>query len=146
MDTGLQKRLGALAEMERESLLVEWSRYFKTPPRSTRREYLMAEISYYLQVKAHGGLGATVKNKLERMAFGGQERHQGKFSMQPGGRLVREWNGRQHIVIIHKDEYEYEGERYRSLSKIAAAITGAHWSGPLFFGLKKQKGSHEKAA
>ena len=32
--------------------------------------------------------------------------------------------------------FEYEGERYRSLSVIAKRITG-HWSGPRFFGLTK---------
>ncbi len=146
MDTGLQKRLTALAEMDREALLAEWPRHFKTPPRNTRRDYLLAEISYHLQVRALGGISTTVKNKLERMAFGGQSQHQGKFTMQQGSRLVREWNGRTHTVIVHADGYEYEGARYRSLSKVATAITGAHWSGPLFFGIKKQKGSHEKAA
>jgi hypothetical protein len=146
MDTGLHKQLTALAAMDREALLVEWPRHCKTPPRSTRRDYLLAEISYHLQARVLGGISTTVKNKLERMAFGGQSQHQGKFTMQQGSRLVREWNGRAHTVIVHADGYEYEGARYRSLSKVATAITGAHWSGPLFFGLKKQKGAHEKAA
>lgn len=146
MESGLQKRLTALAAMDRDALLAEWTHHFKTPPRNTRRDYLLAELSYHLQVRARGGISTTVKNKLERMAFGGQSQHQGKFTMQPGSLLVREWNGRAHTVIVHADGYEYEGARYRSLSKVATVITGAHWSGPLFFGIKKQKGSHEKAA
>ncbi len=146
MESGIQKRLTALAAIEREALLAEWSRHFKAPPRNTRRDYLLAEISYHLQARSLGGISTTVKNKLERMAFGGQSQHQGKFTMQPGSRLVREWNGRAHTVIVHADWYEYEGARYRSLSKVATAITGAHWSGPLFFGIKKQKRSHEKAS
>jgi hypothetical protein len=32
---------------------------------------------------------------------------------------------------------EYAGKTYSSLSKIAQTITGAHWSGPLFFGLNR---------
>ena len=145
MKHNIARQLKHLMAMDREALLAEWSRHFKTPPRSTRRDYLLAEISYHLQVCVLGGISTTVKNKLERMAFGGQSQHQGKFTMQQGSRLVREWNGRAHTVIVHADGYEYEGARYRSLSKVATAITGAHWSGPLFFGLKKQKGSHEKA-
>ncbi len=146
MEPGMQKRLTALAAMDRDALLAEWSRHFKTPPRNTRRDYMLAELSYHLQARALGGISTTIKNKLERMAFGGQSQHQGKFTMQPGSRLVREWNAQTHTVIVHADGYEYEGARYRSLSKVATAITGAHWSGPLFFGIKKQKGSHEKAA
>jgi Protein of unknown function (DUF2924) len=30
----------------------------------------------------------------------------------------------------------YQGQRYKSLSEVARAITGSRWSGPLFFGLK----------
>lgn len=146
MDYQLKERLTAVAAMDREALLTEWPRHFKTPPRNTRQDYLLAEISYHLQARTLGGVSTTVKNKLERMAFGGQLQHHGKVSMQPGSRLVRDWNGRSHTVIVHADGYEYEGARYRSLSKVATAITGAHWSGPLFFGIKKQKGANEKAA
>ena len=32
----------------------------------------------------------------------------------------------------------YEGQHYRSLTVIAERITGAHWSGPRFFGLTKR--------
>ncbi len=43
-----------------------------------------------------------------------------------------------HTVIVLDDGFEYQGERYRSLSAIARRITGSHWSGPTFFGLKRQ--------
>jgi Protein of unknown function (DUF2924) len=52
-----------------------------------------------------------------------------------GARLVREWGGRTHTVTITEDGFEYAGENYPSLTKIAQKITGAHWSGPRFFGL-----------
>ena len=53
----------------------------------------------------------------------------------PGVRLLRDWNGRTHVVDVTEAGYLYEGETYRSLSAIARKITGAHWSGPRFFGL-----------
>jgi len=37
------------------------------------------------------------------------------------------------------DGFEFEGRLYRSLTQIAREITGAHWSGPRFFGLKDRK-------
>lgn len=53
----------------------------------------------------------------------------------PGTRLLREWNGRQHFVDVVDDGFLFDGKAYRSLSAIARRITGAHWSGPRFFGL-----------
>jgi Protein of unknown function (DUF2924) len=59
------------------------------------------------------------------------------LNLKPGARLVREWGGRTHTVTITEDGFEYAGENYPSLTKIAQKITGAHWSGPRFFGLLK---------
>jgi hypothetical protein len=42
------------------------------------------------------------------------------------------------MVLVYKDGFEHEGQRYRSLTVIAERITGAHWSGPRFFGLTKR--------
>ncbi|MEM6422200.1 MAG: DUF2924 domain-containing protein, partial [Pseudomonadota bacterium] len=58
--------------------------------------------------------------------------------LKPGGRLVREWNGVSHVVDVTADGLIWRGERYRSLSAIALAITGARWSGPRFFGLRSR--------
>jgi hypothetical protein len=57
--------------------------------------------------------------------------------VKPGTRLVREWNGQTHTVLVHADGVEWRGKRYRSLSIVAREITGAHWSGPRFFGLTR---------
>jgi hypothetical protein len=49
----------------------------------------------------------------------------------------RQWRGHTHAVLVRDNGFEYEGQPYRSLSVIAKRITGAHWSGPRFFGLIK---------
>jgi hypothetical protein len=65
----------------------------------------------------------------------------------PSGGAYRAWPKRQTkalwpsiavSVLVQKDGFEHEGQRYRSLTVIAERITGAHWSGPRFFGLTKQ--------
>ncbi|WP_439604254.1 DUF2924 domain-containing protein [Shinella sp.] len=58
-----------------------------------------------------------------------------RSALSPGTRLLREWNGRQHNVEVAEDGYILDGKTYRSLSAVARRITGAHWSGPRFFGL-----------
>jgi hypothetical protein len=56
-------------------------------------------------------------------------------SLRPGARLVREWHGDVHEIVVLEDGFQWRGERWRSLTAIAHAITGAHWSGPRFFGV-----------
>jgi hypothetical protein len=57
---------------------------------------------------------------------------------RPGSRLVREWHGRVYHVDVIEEGYVFEGKTYQSLSVIARLITGAHWSGPRFFGLGRR--------
>ena len=68
----------------------------------------------------------------------------GARSFDPGGvlktgaSLVRRWRGHTHTVLVGEDGFEYDGQRYRSLTVIAERITGAHWSGPRFFGVNQR--------
>lgn len=55
--------------------------------------------------------------------------------LQPGARLLRDWNGKTHVVDVIEGGYVFEAKVYPSLTAIAGKITGAHWSGPRFFGL-----------
>ena len=58
-------------------------------------------------------------------------------NMTQGTRLVKEWKGKIYTVTITVDgRYEYDGEIYRSLSAVADKITGTHWNGKKFFGVK----------
>ena len=57
------------------------------------------------------------------------------LALRPGTRLVREWQGKSHSVEVRADGFGWNGEVYRSLSAVASAITGAHWSGMRFFRL-----------
>jgi hypothetical protein len=59
--------------------------------------------------------------------------------------LVRERHGVTHTALIHADGIEWRGQRYRSLTIVARKITGARWSGPRFFGLRRQLDSHSRA-
>ncbi len=56
----------------------------------------------------------------------------------PGSSLIREWHGTRHEVAVVDDGFLYQGERFRSLSKVAQRITGTKWNGPVFFGLKRK--------
>ncbi len=52
-----------------------------------------------------------------------------------GTTLTRQWKGREHRVEVLMKGFEYKGDRYGSLSKIANMITRGGWNGYVFFGL-----------
>ena len=56
----------------------------------------------------------------------------------PGTTMHKEYKGQSHVVLVLKDNFEYKQRRYKSLSAIAKKITGSHWNGYEFFGLKRQ--------
>jgi hypothetical protein len=94
-----------------------------------------------MQERAHGGLAPAIRRRLR--AFAEEIEANGAAALasvpllKPGTRLLREWGGKTHTVIVLDDGFEYEGERYPSLTQIARRITDAHWSGPRFFGLRR---------
>ena len=137
----LNAKLTALTVMDSDGLRREWRRLFRShPPRHIRRDLLVLAIAWKLQEKVYGGLTAAEKRKLAGVAE--ELRKNGDLSagpairLKPGLRLVREWRGETHTVLVLEDGFEWNGERRGSLSAIAREITGARWSGPLFFGLK----------
>ena len=58
-----------------------------------------------------------------------------RTELRPGTLLTREWDGHLQRVMVLADGFSWNGETYRSLSKVAFAMTGTRWSGPRFFGL-----------
>ena len=104
------------------------------PPFRPGRSFLCGNIAWMMQVIETGVDPVTVRNRLVKMA----ERHtvSNNIRYMPGTRLVREWHGVTHEVIIEEKGYRWQRQLYRSLTQIASKITGTHWSGPRFFGLR----------
>ncbi len=141
------KALVRLSEVTIFELRGEWRRLHRTPPpMRLSRDLLIRGITYKLQERAYGGLSKAAIRKLEQAGADSLSRGAAKpappISLRPGTRLLREWRGVTHMVLIHPDGIEWRGQRYRSLSLVARKITGARWSGPRFFGLRRQLDSH----
>ena len=122
-----------------DELRREWRRLYCSEPPRISRDLLIRGIGYRLQELQYGGLGKATRRKLKTLAKMfrtiGQVAPDPGLSLKPGVRLVREWRGRTHTVTVTEDGFEYAGASYPSLTKVAKKITGAHWSGPRFFGL-----------
>jgi hypothetical protein len=133
----LDAELAALATMSPAQLREQWHTVAsKVLPRISPTMLRLA-LAHELQVKALGGLSRASQQRLEQAAAAKTQTR----STSPGMRLVREHNGQVHIVTISEaGDVEWNGRAWRSLSEVARAITGTHWSGPAFFGLKQRKG------
>ena len=136
----LSEQIGCVQQLTLAELRAEWRRLFRTQPPSLSRDLIIRAIAYRLQELTHGGLPKATRRKLAGLA--NELKADGQISadpgpqIKPGARLVREWRGRTHMVTVTDEAFDYAGRSYPSLTKIARAITGAHWSGPRFFGLR----------
>src|SRR3954453_12438010 len=95
-----------------------------------------------------GGLSRASLKRLRQLAENPEGREpapDAAASLRPGAKLVREWHGSTHIVIVTDAGFDYAGSSYKSLTQIAKLITGAHWSGPRFFGRMTRRHPQECA-
>jgi Protein of unknown function (DUF2924) len=122
----------------------------KDPPRI--RSLLLRELAWHDQQAVQGGMDAQTRALLRsaitqaqntpihpRPRNVRQQRLRTKPDLPPGTKLIRTWRGRKHEVVVQEGGkgFEYNGETFRGLTAIAEKITGAHWSGPRFFGLNR---------
>jgi hypothetical protein len=135
----IERELDRIRSLDVGDLRLEWRRLYHGEPPKISRDLLVLAVGYRIQELEHGGLGKSTRRKLQTIAktlrTTGRVGPTPGLSFKPGARLVREWHGRTHNVTVTEDGFEYAGTIYQSLTKIAKKITGAHWSGPRFFGL-----------
>ncbi len=143
-------RLAALKTTSTPQLKQQWRDLFDSEPPPFNRRYLESRLAYRIQELVYGGLKPETIKRLERLGEeldGGdrvKSRRRADHSDKPitGTRLLREWQGVEHVVTVTADGFEWQGRPYKSLSAIARAITGTRWNGWVFFGLK----SHRRGA
>jgi hypothetical protein len=132
----VNKQLGHLAELTSAQLKEQWRRLTGTPVPRISPKLMRLALAWEIQARAYGGLSRATRRALAEFDRGKTR----TLTPQPGTRLVREWQGRVHLVTIGEDNVIRWGNReWRSLSEVARAITGTRWSGPAFFGLKRRK-------
>jgi hypothetical protein len=142
---GDEIEIAELTEWSTHELRLAWRRLHRTdPPLGLSRDLLIRALAHQLQERTDGGASRALRRRLRNLTAGsrkaGAPRDPGTV-LKTGTRLVRHWRGHAHTVLVREDGFEYEGQHYRSLTVIAQRITGAHWSGPRFFGLTKRAGA-----
>ena len=128
----LLQSIAEIDGLDRVGCLERWREVFgRPPPKYLSPKFLRRVLLWELQERLIGKLSPKTERSLTRLASGKAP----PVTAKPGSHLVREWNGRTYQVEVVEGGYVMDGKTWRSLSAIARHITGAHWSGPRFFGV-----------
>ena len=137
----LSADLEAIANLEINLMRLRWTELFGSDPAPRiSRDVLIRGVAYRIQEEINGRLSQARRRQLKRLAeelrAGGSIASLENRTFKTGTKLIREWKGRVHEVLITDAGYVWAGKHYRSLTQIARLITGTGWSGPRFFGLE----------
>jgi hypothetical protein len=159
----VEKELAALQKMTVDSLRAKYAEVFGEPSGSRHKDHLVKRIIWRMQANAEGGLSERALARARELANDADLRvtapRQPKLAadasertvtlataarpgtdLLPGTMLKRQYKGRMIHVIVLPDGFEHEGERYKSLTAVTKAVTGKHWNGFHFFGLRPNGG------
>lgn len=136
--TKIETELDLLPGLSAAQLRERWEAMGEGDAPNVPASVLRPLLAQRLQERKHCALPATVHRELERLASDGIDAAPARprIELTPGTRLIREWNGETISVDVIEDGFAFRDRTWRSLSEIARHVTGAHWSGPRFFGLR----------
>jgi hypothetical protein len=161
MNQEVHREIEALRKQKTKALKVRYRELFGEESRSSNHAHLFRRIAWRLQALAEGDLSQRARDRAAQLAVDVDLRLRAprKFwsavadadteerSRRPrrdprlpevGATLQRQYQGRTLCVLVLKDGFEYDGQKYESLSSIASSVTGTRWNGFSFFGLKKE--------
>jgi len=145
--TAMDVEIARLRDLDIGSLRSRWQTAFRRDAHnSLPRNLLFRILAYRLQADHFGELDKDserlLDNALTPEAAGQKAVASSKIvaELKPGTILAREWEGQMHRVAVLADGFAWNGGTYPSLSQVAIAITGTHWNGPRFFGLRNKVG------
>ena len=160
MSESITAQIQALRRMTVAELREKHRELFGAETRSRHKPQLFKRLAWRIQELAYGGLSERAKrraleieNDLDcrilppRKPADGTDRHHRVLPVHthrtgtpltPGTIITREYRGIVHQITVLEQGFGYGGTVFRSLSGVARAITGTHWNGKLFFGLKKR--------
>lgn len=142
LQTSLKAELTRVEGLDHKDLSQEWIKLIgSAPPKASSRKYLLCAVAYEQQCKRLSGLtkreqkvlSEHIKRSSPKAVSAKTKR--ASVALIPGSKLIREWNGRSYQVSVIEEGFVYQDKIWPSLSAIARDITGAHWSGPRFFGV-----------
>ena len=159
MRIDVEREVAALRAMTVGQLCEKYAELFGELARTRHKPYLIRRIAWRLQAIAEGDLTERARRRAEELADDAEVRvtpprgfdprlRPGAASATqsivstdprlpaPGTAIVRHYKGQTLRVLVLPDGLEFDGNRYKSLTAVAKAITGSHCNGYRFFNLE----------
>jgi hypothetical protein len=140
--------VGAIVDLDLAGLRLCWRNHVGgTSPAHLPKWLLARLLAYRVQAAALGDLDPATLRRIRCSSSGRDPDRVSALTqrvaatregaeLKPGALLLGEWKGRMERVMILEDGFAWNGATYSSLSRVAKAITGVHWNGHRFFGLR----------
>ena len=160
MNQNVRTEIAALRKMTPAQLRDKYLEVFGEPTRTGNKEFLCKRLAWRIQSQAEGSLSERARQRTAELARDADIRMTmprtaavtpnaaphvltapiagAKRLPMPGAILTRKYQGRLVQVTVLPKGFDYEGQVYRSLSAVAKVVTGSHWNGHLFFGLRDE--------
>lgn len=156
MDAALRREIEGLRKLSTAALKNRYREWFGEESPSYNREHLFRRIAWRMQARVSGGLAPEARERARLLAdpcdlrLRAPQRFWEELEQEPepasrdsrlpapGAVLRRTYRGKEIVVMVTADGFEYEGRRYATLSTIASEATGTRWNGFAFFGLERE--------
>ena len=159
MQLNIAKEVAAMRRMTMRELRDKYAEAFGDTTNANNRAWLVRRIGWRLQAKAEGDLSERARRRAAELADEADLRlnppgvkdaaadrtiaevlplRTDNRLPPPGSVITRSYKGDNLQVKVLADGFEFEGERFASLSAVAKKITGQHMNGFLFFRLGKE--------
>ena len=166
MTNNMEQQVENLQAMTVSQLQHKYIEVFGEATRANNKQFLVKRIAWRIQVNAEGDISERARRRAKQLAREGDLRLQppkGSFAPAekeskentvripfkppkrderlpaPGTLLGRIYKGKRVEVEVLEEGFRYEGRNYDSLTAIVRDITGSHWNGYNFFGLRKKQ-------
>jgi hypothetical protein len=127
-----------IVQADRPALVERWQSLFdREPPAHVQIALLRRVLAWHAQDQSIDGQWTGPKGAVRLQRALRPTKTGSAPTLAPGTRLLREWQGVTHEVLVTPQGFVHQSNTYRSLSGVAKAITGTHWSGPVFFGIRR---------
>lgn len=110
-------------------------KYYPGAKNCRSKMLLRKKISFMLQAEVLGNLAPSMQQQISELGLG-QPRVKNSKGFVTGTTFTRNWKDRTYRLVAAADGFVMDGQKFKSLSGAAMAVTGTQWSGKVFWKVK----------
>lgn len=160
----IEKEVAVMQRLTVDQLRIKYADVFGKTTNGRNKDWLLKRIAWRLQANEEGDLSERARKRAMEIANDADIRMtppqppkpsadvdqrtitktvkiQPSNELLPGTMLQRVYKGETFSVMVLTSGFEHQGERFKSLTAVAKEITGKHWNGFHFFGLRQSRGA-----